>query len=317
MTRLIILFSLLSLLSCTERPTNEKEVYLFSYFKGRGEDGLHLAYSMDGYEWKALNNDQTYLLPKLSKDSLMRDPCIIQGPDGLFHMVWTVSWEERGIGYVSSKDLIQWSEQQFIPVMMHEPGAKNCWAPEIFYDEVQQQYLIFWSTTIEGRFEETADRAERDWNHRIYYCTTKDFTSFSPTKLFLDPGFNVIDATIMKDKDRYVMIVKDETKFPEAQKNLHVLISKNLYNWDVSVSGSISDNWVEGPTMIQKDDQFMIFFDRYREHQMGAVASSDLESWEDVSQLVSFPDGVRHGTAFRAGESVLKGLKKSETQINE
>lgn len=26
-------------------------VYLFSYFKNNGEDGLHLAYSNDGYVW--------------------------------------------------------------------------------------------------------------------------------------------------------------------------------------------------------------------------------------------------------------------------
>ncbi len=64
----------------------------------------------------------------------MRDPCIIRGADGLFHMVWTVSWNERTIGYASSKDLIHWSEQQAIPVMEHEPTTLNCWAPEIFYD---------------------------------------------------------------------------------------------------------------------------------------------------------------------------------------
>ena len=29
------------------------EVLLFSYFKGNGEDGLHLAYSRDGLQWKA------------------------------------------------------------------------------------------------------------------------------------------------------------------------------------------------------------------------------------------------------------------------
>src|SRR5678809_525956 len=99
--------------------------FLFSYFNNNGKDGLHLAYSNDGYIWTALNNDKSLLLPVLSKDSLMRDPCIIRGADNLFHMVWTVSWNERGIGYASSKDLIHWSEQQFIPVMMHEDSARN------------------------------------------------------------------------------------------------------------------------------------------------------------------------------------------------
>ena len=64
-------------------------VYLFSYFKGNGEDGLHLAYSHDGLKWLALKNDKSFLTPNIGKDKLMRDPSICQGPDGTYHMVWT------------------------------------------------------------------------------------------------------------------------------------------------------------------------------------------------------------------------------------
>ena len=163
-------------------------VFLFSYFNNNGKDGLHLAYSNDGYNWTALNNDRSFLLPVLSKDSLMRDPCIIRGADNLFHMVWTVSWNERGIGYANSKDLIHWSEQQFIPVMMHEDSARNCWAPEITYDKKKKQYMIYWATTIAGKY--AADRSvENGYNHRMYYVLTKDFKTFSKTKLLYDKGF--------------------------------------------------------------------------------------------------------------------------------
>lgn len=85
-------------------------VYLFCYFKGNG-DGLHYAYSGDGFKWKTLFNDSIVLKPSVSKDKLFRDPCIIRGADGLYHMVWTVSWNDKGIGYAASKDLIHWSEQ--------------------------------------------------------------------------------------------------------------------------------------------------------------------------------------------------------------
>lgn len=64
----------------------EKETYLFSYFKGNGEDGLHFAHSEDGYQWKSLKNDESFLTPLVGKDSLMRDPCIIKGGDGKYHM---------------------------------------------------------------------------------------------------------------------------------------------------------------------------------------------------------------------------------------
>src|SRR5690606_31914903 len=94
----------------------QEDVYLYSYFTGNGDDGLHLAYSNDGYSWEALNDGKSLLTPTAGGDKLMRDPCIIRGGDGLFHMVWTVSWNEKGIGYANSKDLVHWSEQQFIPV---------------------------------------------------------------------------------------------------------------------------------------------------------------------------------------------------------
>ena len=44
--------------------------------------------------------------------------------------------------------------------------------------------------------------------------TTKDFKSYSKTQLLYDQGFNVIDATIQQQGNKYVMILKDETKKP-------------------------------------------------------------------------------------------------------
>src|SRR5215510_5162430 len=105
---------LLLLLSLCSPPVSAqaKEHLLFAYFKGNGEDGLHLAYSQDGLKWKPLKRDGSFLKPTAGKDKLMRDPSILLGPDNTYHLVWTVSWQERGIGYASSKDLIHWSEQK-------------------------------------------------------------------------------------------------------------------------------------------------------------------------------------------------------------
>ena len=112
--------------------------YLFTYFTRNGEDGLHLAWSEDGYKWEALAGGRSVLPPHIgSKEQLLRDPCVARGPDGTYHMVWTSGWWERGIGYASTKDFITWSEQREIPVMAHEPTARNAWAPEIVYDEAK------------------------------------------------------------------------------------------------------------------------------------------------------------------------------------
>jgi hypothetical protein len=50
----------LLLLTVTGFTTEKNKVYLFSYFKGNGEDGLHLAYSRDGMNFKILNNDNPF-----------------------------------------------------------------------------------------------------------------------------------------------------------------------------------------------------------------------------------------------------------------
>jgi predicted GH43/DUF377 family glycosyl hydrolase len=287
---------------------NEPEVYMFSFFQNNGEDGLHLAWSEDGLNWTTLNNNESFLIPDAGGDKLMRDPCIIRGGDGKFHMVWTVSWNEKGIGYASSSDLINWSEQKYIPVMHHEPTARNCWAPELFYDDEQKQYLIYWATTIPGRFPETDSTGDNGYNHRMYYTTTADFVDFSETRLLYDQGFNVIDATIQKINDEYVMFLKDETRYPQPEKNIRIATSSELLGSYSSASAPITENWVEGPTAIETSEGWVVYFDRYRDHQMGAVLSSDLRNWTDISGMVHFPEGTRHGTVFRAKRSVLEKL---------
>jgi hypothetical protein len=190
------------------------KVYLFSYFTGNGEDGLHLAYSRDGLTFTALNNGKSFLTPSVGISKLMRDPCIIRTPDGTFHMVWTAGWTERGIGYSSSKDLVNWTEQKYIKVMEKEPSARNCWAPEISYDRKNNQFLIIWSTTIPG-------------------C------------------------------------------FPDTEK--------------------AGDTW-------------FVYFDKYMDKKMGAVKSKDLKSWEDISDKISFPVGVKHGTILEVDEQIFQNL---------
>lgn len=284
------------------------DVYLFSYFKGNGEDGLHLAYSHDGLKWLALKNDSSFLKPAVSKDKLMRDPCIIRGVDGYFHMVWTVSWNDKGIGYAKSKDLINWSEQKFIPVMANESGARNCWAPEITYDNKTKTYMIYWATTITGKFPETASEAENSYNHRMYYTTTKDFENFADSKLLYDPGFNSIDATIIQRGKQFVMFIKDETVEP-TQKNIKIAYSKKLTGPYTAAGPSITGNyWAEGPTTLKLNDQWIVYFDKYRDHTYGAITSSDFKTWVDISDKISMPKGIRHGSAFKVTREEFERL---------
>ena len=297
-----LLISSLSLLA------QSSSAYLFSYFMGNGEDGLHLAYSHDGLVWNALNENKSFLTPAVGGDKLMRDPCIIRGPKGKFHMVWTVSWNEQGIGYAHSEDLINWSEQKYIPVMEHEKEARNCWAPEIYYDKESEQYMIFWSTTIPGRFPETDDQGDSDYNHRMYFVTTKDFKKFSKTKLLYDQGFNVIDGTLIKDDGEYIMFLKNETLTP-PEKNIRIARSTELTrSYSKPTQPITGEYWAEGPTPVKIGEYWMVYFDKYRKQKMGAVRSKDLDNWKDISDQIKFPEGTRHGTVFKVGIDLLEKL---------
>lgn len=287
------------------------EYFIFTSFRGNGEDGLHLALSTNGYHWRALKGDRPFLKPENIGYGLMRDPCLAPGPDGTFHMVWTSGWttdKEPVIGYATSKDLIHWAPQRAIRLMENEPTVRNLWAPEIFYDRPTARWLVFWSSTIPGRFAQTDQTGDSGYNHRVYAVTTKDFETFTPPKLFFDPGFNVIDATLLAAEGKFYLIFKDERKHP-LKKNLRYATADKPEGPFGPPSEPFTGDWVEGPSAIKMQNEYLVYFDHYIEpNYYGAVRSKDLKHWEDCSKEMSFPPGHRHGTVVRVAESVARGL---------
>ena len=291
-------------------------VFLFSYFIRNGEDGLHLATSEDGLHWTALRGGASFLTPVVGENKLMRDPCLLRGPDGVFRMVWTTSWAGGTIGYASSADLKTWSEEKALPVMAQEPTTANCWAPEIIWDEAQGHYLIFWSSTVPGKFPvpdetERPDKTKPPRNHRLYSTTTKDFLTFTPTRVHFAPGFNVIDETMVRDGAGWVMFAKNETEIPAAAKNLFMVRAPSPDGpWSAPTAPFTPPGlWVEGPTAIRIGDWWHVYFDVYRDHHFGVMRSKDLTHWEDVSDQLVMPKGIRHGTVLRVPRAIVDALK--------
>ncbi len=170
---------------------------------------------------------------------------------------------------------------------------------------------MFWSSTIPGRFPATESQGDEGYNHRIYATTTADFQTFTPTRLFYDPGFNCIDATMVRDRDhdRYVLFLKDETRHPPA-KNLRIAFARAPLGPFGPPSKPITGAyWAEGPTAIRRGETWFVYFDRYTEHRYGLITSTDLEHWTDESDKVHFPKDFRHGSVLRVPPSVLAGLR--------
>jgi hypothetical protein len=278
---------------------------LFTSFRDADQKFLRFLYSFDGYHWT--NVPGTFLEANVGVSRQFRDPSIVRGPDGVFHLVWTAGWHgDQGFGYANSRDLIHWSGQKFIPVMTNEPTAVNVWAPEIFYDAGGKQFLIVWASTIPGRFPDKLEK--HDNNHRLYFTTTKDFANFTPAKLFFDAGYSAIDAFLVKTGTKYVLVHKDNSR---TNLNLRVAFAESpLCPWK-NVSEPFTQKFTEGPAALKVGDDWLVYFDAYREKIYGAVKTRDFKVFTDVTKEVSFPAGHKHGTAIAVPRNILEGLLAS------
>lgn len=289
-------FALL-VLSCASCLLADEKL-VFSFFRNNGEGGVYLAESRDGLRWTESNEGQPVLKPEVGESRLTRDPSIARGPDGVFHMVWTTAWKGRTIGYASSRDLKTWTPQRAIAVFPEDTPVLNCWAPEVFYDVRSKDFVVVWASTITGKFPETAGQAGNENNHRLYAFRTRNFSEINSAKLFYEPGFNVIDGALFRDGSRYAMVVKNETQNPPA-KYLFLTYANSLEGPWTEPGRRISGvDWAEGPSPVKIGRYWYVYFDKYRDHKYGAVRSLDLETWEDISDLIELPKGARHGTVF-------------------
>lgn len=303
--RLSFVFVLFLFASCQ----TAKEVYLFTSFHEPADEGLRYLYSEDGYHWDSIPG--IWLKPQLGSQRLMRDPSITKGKDGKFHLVWTTSWNcDKGFGYASSKDLMNWSEQKMIPVMQHEPTTINVWAPEVFFDDGEDLFYIVWASTIPFRFEKGIE--EENNNHRLYYVTTKDFNTFSDTKLYLDPKFSVIDAVIVKSAPKnYIIVLKDNTR---PNRNLKIAFGDSPTTSFNKVSAPFTEEFVEGPTVTKVGNDYLIYFDMYRKKIYGAMKTADFINFEDVTDKISIPTGHKHGTIVKVPYSLVEKLIKTKNK---
>jgi hypothetical protein len=285
--------------------------YLFTSFREADQRYLRFLYSFDGYHWT--NVPGTFLEAKVGANRQFRDPSVLQGPDGTFRLVWTAGWHgDQGFGCASSKDLIHWSEQKFVPVMTNEPTTVNVWAPELFYAAEGKQFIITWASTIPGRFPDKLEK--HDNNQRIYFTTTPDFTNFTTARLFFDPGFSVIDPFILKHGQGYVLVCKDNSRL---ELNLRVAFAESPLGPWKDVSEPFTPKFTEGPCALQIGDDWLTFYDAYRRKIYGAMKTRDFKTFTDVTGEVSFPAGHKHGTAIKVPRKILDGLLQNTPGLSE
>ncbi|RYG35763.1 glycosyl hydrolase family 43 [bacterium] len=282
-----------------------KTVFLLTSFRGDG-DGLHIAYSLDGKAWE--DTAGIYLKPSVGS-GLMRDPHLLHGPDGTFHLVWTTGWKDKGIGYASSRDLIRWSPQRYLPLMENVAGTETCWAPETFYDAPQKRFVITWSSSVEGRFPETVSKDRM--NHRTYAATTKDFKAFSSPEVVLDPGFDHIDTTLIREGAGVRAVFKEGDK--QAKKEYGPIWTATapspLGPYTVDPRPLVTER-AEGPTLARIEGRLTMLVDFYADGKYAAYAQGNDGGW--AATPVETVPGQRHGTILEVPKPILEALLKRQ-----
>jgi hypothetical protein len=321
----------------TQAPSPEGSpdtVYVYSFFREpNGVAGLRLAWSEDLFQWRELPGPHFRpTVGSVPRDGepggrVFRDPFVAPDPEGGFHLVWTTGWDRRDIGYAHSPDLVHWEDERLLPVMADREATENCWAPKLFYDQEARVWMILWSTTLADDTFPKPVVPGTSRNHRIWHVTTRDFRTLSEARVLFDPGHSCIDAYLLRDGSEHRLFFKDErandesvAAFDPRYQNIRFARGDGPQGpfRDISppITGRGQGVWMnEGPSAIEVDDAYYVFYDHHGEDPyFGVVRSRDLVSWEDVTERFRFPPRSKHGHIFRVRRDAVQRLIDSERE---
>lgn len=310
-----LLFAVFALFgSCNQsQPDDELSAYLFTYFTGNGpgEEAIRFAVSLDGYNYRALNNNEPILDSKeISTSGGVRDPHILRGADGWFYMVVTdlyvpdMGWKNYAMVLLKSKDLITWESSKVnIPESFPEEFGDvwRVWAPQTFYDETTGKYMIYFSMK------------QGDDPDIIYYAfANEDFTGLeaAPKQLFYSPTNNAaIDGDIILKDGKYHLFMKSE----DGEPGIKLALSDQLTEGYELVSDKRVDcetHPVEGSGIFMRinSDEYILMYDVYTSGRYQFTKSTDLQNFSVIDEAISMNFHPRHGTVMPITGKELKRL---------
>ncbi|MEU9171416.1 family 43 glycosylhydrolase [Streptomyces sp. NPDC048420] len=297
--------------------------YLFAYFTGEGTaDGEQIRYALsrgnDALHWRELNQGKPVLTSTTGEKGL-RDPFVIRSPEGdKFYLIATDlrmyrnssgSWDDvqrhgsRSIMIWESTDLVHWTDQRLVKVAPDNAG--NTWAPEAYWDDSLGAYVVFWASKLYA--DDDPGHTGSTYN-KMLYATTKDFRTFSAPKVWDDPGYSVIDSTVVKYKDTYYRYTKDErdptssspcAKFITGEKSTS--LTSTTYDLVADCIGSGAMDRGEGPTVFKSNTEkkWYLFIDEYGGRGYVPFETTDLDSGKwTASTNYQLPASPRHGTVL-------------------
>lgn len=311
--------------------------YLFAYFAGEATaDGEQIRFAISrgntAIEYDVLNQGKPILVSTVGTKGV-RDPFILRKQDGTFVLIATDlriygngNWDasqrtgSRSIVIWESSDLINWSAPRLQQIA--DSTAGNVWAPEAIWNPATNSYLVFWASKI---------YATNDPNHtgntynKMMYATTTDFRTFSAPTVWKDPGYSVIDSTVVSDAGVFYRVTKDERstgtgapcgKFLIQEKSTVLTSTAFTFQKECIGQGSVSAG--EGPTIVKSntENRWYLFIDEFGGRGYVPFTTTNLETavWTEVPNAV-LPSNPRHGGVLAITRAELLRLAGASTQI--
>ncbi|MBV4357558.1 family 43 glycosylhydrolase [Parasegetibacter sp. MAH-26] len=289
--------------------------YLFAYFTGnrKSEEAIRFAISIDGYHYRALNNNEPIVSSeKISSTGGVRDPHILRGADGkTFYMVATdmVSahgWNSnRAMVLLKSTDLVNWTSS-VVNIQKRFPGNDSLlrvWAPQTIYYAEKKKYMVYFSLKHGNQPD------------KIYYAyANNDFTDLetAPVQLFYSPdNAACIDGDIEIKDGKYYLFFKTEDRLP----GIKVAVSNKLTEGYVMQS----DNYVQqtkspvegaGTFKLNDGSGYVLMYDMYTSGKYQFTKTTDFKSFSVIDQDIAMNFHPRHGTVMPVTTEEIKRLSK-------
>ncbi|UPK72219.1 alpha-L-arabinofuranosidase C-terminal domain-containing protein [Chitinophaga filiformis] len=156
-------------------------VYLFSYSTDKNNDrgGLQFAWSQDKQQWHVIGNGFVFLRSDYGRwgsEKRMISPWLIQGPDGIWHCIWSLNERDHLFAHAASADLVNWKRQSYPDIS----AGRNFLRPAVQYDAGQGAYAITYT----------------DADGKQFRTTTADFKTYRPATAVNAPHYADAGVTV-------------------------------------------------------------------------------------------------------------------------
>lgn len=286
--------------------------YAAAYFKSDGPGGekiwMDATTENDFFTFTPVNDGEPVIDLQVDSKGL-RDPYILRSNDGdKYYMIATdlcigcgTSWgdaQSKGslkVHVWESVDMVSWerTNEEDSGIVINQPEAGMTWAPEAYWDDDLQAYVVFFASRLYG--DESHTDTPGGGHARMFYVITRDFQTFTyPPVEWQNTGFARIDSSITKIGDYYYRFTKNEDGggadglergkdiFLEKSTVLTALTTQSNWNanphqeWqlvDTAMTAPKTGNNGEGPEIVklnvgdpnntEDDDGYVFLVDNY------------------------------------------------------